>query len=110
MQAANHLCGAAAHHLDRPGAISCVGECLHIFARGRSDVLPRDVGDEPRLAEDARVDNDDVGARLCYAVAKVRVLVAFRIERTEQDDRGAALNVKLLVRQTTLYERATIFG
>ena len=90
VQSSNDLRSAAAHRLDRSGAIASVGERLHVLPRRSRDLLPRDVGHEPRHAEDARVDDHDLDARLGHAVAHVRVLVALRVERPEEDDRCAA--------------------
>ena len=88
---------AATHRLYRRSAVPPLGQCSEVCARRDGNLLSCDVRNEKRLAEDACVHDDDVDARLRHAVAQVRVLVAFRVERPQKDDRGAASNASLLV-------------
>ena len=72
---------------------------MHVRAGGGSDLLPRHVGGRERLADDARVDEHDVDALLADAIGEVRVLLALRVEcSNENDGRHRSAPSKLVVR------------
>ena len=77
---------AARHRLDRGPAIAGGGERSDVGAGCRGDLVPRDVGRRERLADDPRVDEHDVDAVLADPVGEERVLVALRVERSDEDD------------------------
>ena len=83
---------SAGHRLDRRAPVARVGERLHVGAGRRCHLLPRHVRLGERLAEDAGVDQQHVDPALADAVAEVRVLLALRVQRPDEQDGRAPLS------------------
>ena len=88
VQAGEHRSRAAPHDVHRLAAVGVADEVRVLGARRARDLLAVDVGRDPRLPEDARVDEQHVDPGLAQAVAHERVLVALRVEGAQQHDRG----------------------
>jgi hypothetical protein len=84
-----NCCCTAAHRLDGRGAIASVGERLHVRPGRRRHLLASHVVLDQRLAEDAGVDNQHVGALLADAIGEEPVLPPLRVERPDQDNNAA---------------------
>ena len=88
MKSLDDLGDATRHRLDSRPAIAGVSECLDVRADGCSDLLPRHVGRRQRSADDACVDEHDVDAELANPIGEVGVLLAFRVERSDEHNGG----------------------
>ncbi len=91
MQALDDLGGAAGHRLHRRTAVAGGREGGDVGAGRGSDLLPRDVGRNERLADDACVDEHDVDAVLADPVGEIGVLPPLRVERADENDGGHLL-------------------
>ncbi len=74
------------HRLDRNAAVARVREILHVGTDRSRNLLAGDVRRRERRAEDARVDEDDVDALLADAIGEVGVLLALRVECSNEND------------------------
>ena len=89
MELSRKLGSAARHRRDGGAAVTLRCERSEVGARGRRNLLSRHVGRDRRLAEDADVDEQHLGAVGANLLAKKRVLLPFRVEGPEERDRGA---------------------
>jgi len=85
------LRGAAGHRLDRRAPVAGVRQRLYVGAGRRRHLLPRHVRLGERLAEDARVDQQHLDPALANAVAEEGVLLALRVQRSDEEDSRAPL-------------------
>ena len=91
LQAKDELCRSAAHHLDCRTSIACVGKSLDVCACRGCDLLAGDIGLRQWLAQNPRVDEQDIDVTGSDPVTQERVLATLGVERPDQDDRWPPL-------------------
>ena len=77
---------AARHRLDRRAAVAGRRQLGYVGAGGGRDLLAGHVGRRERLADDPRVDEEHVDAVLTDPLGEEGVLLALRVERSDEDD------------------------
>jgi hypothetical protein len=94
VEAQRHGARAGLHALDGRPARAGGPDALDLLAGGGRHLGARDVRlAAGRLADDARVDDDRLGAERAQAVADVGDLCALRVEGADQRDRRAGGHV-----------------